>query len=271
VSDDKVKSNQRLEYLGDSVLSVIVAEELYTALPDFDEGKLTKIRAGLVCEGALYDNALDLSLADYITAQPRDLLQGSGRKAILADAFEAVVGAMYLDGGFNAAKALVKRFLPKGNELRAASIDTKDFKTALQEYIQQTPGNRLEYTITGEDGPAHNRLFSAQVCLIGSLQIRLQNRLKAEQKREQQHTSPPQSHTQTHSPEKNITKLPTAQSEYNFSDNLFKYTPSATVENIANELSFKETSIIGVGVGNSKKQAEQQAARNALWKLTGNA
>ena len=159
--------NERLEFLGDSVLSVITSEYLYTSLPDQPEGELTKLRAALVCEEALYDYAREICLGDYLRlGRGEEMNQGRAHKSILADAFEALLAAMYLDSGKD--KERVARFLlpyiihavqgPKNER-------TKDYKTLLQQITQQTHGEILEYVLVGESGPDHKKVFETEARL----------------------------------------------------------------------------------------------------------
>ncbi len=158
------KSNERLEFLGDSVLSIIVSDyifEHYTFLP---EGELTKIRASLVCEKALFEFAKQIRLGDFIMLGKGEMNTGGRtRPSILADAFEAVIAAIYLDGGMEAAKKHVLRFIPK--DLDPKHYQITDYKTVLQEIIQRNPEETVEYVLTGEKGPDHDKEFTVAVML----------------------------------------------------------------------------------------------------------
>ncbi len=158
------KSNERLEFLGDSVLSIIVSDfifEHYTFLP---EGELTKIRASLVCEKALFKFAKEIRLGDFIMlGKGEENTGGRTRPSILADAFEAVIAAIYLDGGMDAAKKHVLRFIPKDFDPRHYHIT--DYKTILQEIIQRNPEEMVEYVLKDEKGPDHDKEFTVQVML----------------------------------------------------------------------------------------------------------
>ncbi len=158
------KSNERLEFLGDSVLSIIVSDfifEHYTFLP---EGELTKIRASLVCEKALFKFAKEIRLGDFIMlGKGEENTGGRTRPSILADAFEAVIAAIYLDGGMEAAKKHVLRFIPKDFDPRHYHIT--DYKTILQEIIQRNPEEMVEYVLKDEKGPDHDKEFTVQVML----------------------------------------------------------------------------------------------------------
>lgn len=158
-------SNERLEFLGDSVLSLIVSEHIYKNFKNLPEGELTKLRASLVCEKSLSSFSREMKLGDYIyLGKGEQHNHGNERSSILADAFEAVLAAIYLDGGFEAAKKHVMRFvLP---ELKDRDDEVfKDYKTCLQEVIQKNPEERLNYVLTGETGPDHDKRFTVEVRL----------------------------------------------------------------------------------------------------------
>ena len=167
-SDRRLASNERLEFLGDSVLGFITANELFQKETG-PEGELTKLRAAVVCEKALHSYSLQLHVGDYLRLGKGELHTGGNeRPSILADAFEAIVAAVSLDGGLEPAKKLVLRFVvPEvGNQRRR---HFKDYKTTLQEIIQQNPGEMLEYVLTGESGPDHNKQFTVQVYLNSNI------------------------------------------------------------------------------------------------------
>ncbi len=158
-------SNERLEFLGDSVLSIIVADYLYHKFNNMPEGELTKLRASLVCEKSLCAFSRELGIGEFLLlGKGEEKGGGRERDSILADAFEAVLAAMYLDGGMEIAKEHVLRFvLP---ELSHTNEDVfKDYKTALQEIIQRNPEENVTYILTGESGPDHNKCFEVEVRL----------------------------------------------------------------------------------------------------------
>lgn len=155
--------NERLEFLGDSVLGLISAEYYFKLFAAKPEGDLTKMRAASVCEESLFGFAKRISLGDYLfLGRGEEHTGGRERPSILADAFEAVIAAIYLDGGFEKAKEFVLPFLlnPPEKEERF-----KDYKTTLQEIVQQNPEERLEYVLTGEEGPDHDKHFFVEVRL----------------------------------------------------------------------------------------------------------
>lgn len=157
-----VRHNERLEFLGDSVLSIVVAEYLFTH-KNMPEGELTRMRASLVCEAALFEFAKQISLGDYLRLG-RGEERGGGRcrPSILSDAFEAVIAALYLDGGMETARAFILPFVTGALTDAAAE---EDYKTKLQEIVQQNPGERLRYVVTDESGPDHNKHFVVEVHL----------------------------------------------------------------------------------------------------------
>ena len=162
---DGISSNERLEFLGDSVLSIVVSEYIYKEFNNLPEGELTKLRASLVCEKSLCQFSRELDLGKHLRlGKGEDKGGGRERDSILADAFEAVLAAMYLDGGFNVAKNHVMRFIK--NELKHTDDEVfKDYKTALQEIIQKNPEESVTYILTKESGPDHDKVFEVEVRL----------------------------------------------------------------------------------------------------------
>lgn len=163
-----ISSNERLEFLGDSVLGFVTAKHLYSMLPTLSEGKMTRLRAELVCEQSLHGVALDLDLGRYLRmGHGEEKNGGRTRPSILADAVEAVIAAMFLDGGIAAPESFIERMIlsPESIEAHHAA----DYKTELQELIQQKNGQVLTYAPTGESGPDHAKVFSASVSLNGEV------------------------------------------------------------------------------------------------------
>lgn len=158
-------SNERLEFLGDSVLSVIVADYLFKNFKTIPEGDLTKLRASLVCEKSLCAFAREIDLGEFL-ALGKGEEKGGGRQrdSILADAFEAVLAAIYLDGGMEEARKFVLHFVTPELEHHTHE-GFKDYKTALQEIIQRNPEESVTYILTGESGPDHNKIFEVEVHL----------------------------------------------------------------------------------------------------------
>lgn len=159
------KNNERLEFLGDSVLSIIVAEYLFNNYKHLPEGELTKLRASLVCEKSLFNFATNIKLGKYLMlGKGEENTGGRHRPSILADAFEAVIASIYLDGGLSSAKDFVLKFIP--DELDVNKINVmSDYKTTLQEIIQKNREEKIEYVLTDEVGPDHNKSFLVEVHL----------------------------------------------------------------------------------------------------------
>lgn len=155
--------NERLEFLGDAVLSIIVSDYLFNNFSHIPEGELTRLRAASVCERSLHEFALQIDLGKYLyLSHGEQHTGGRERPSILADAFEALIASIYLDGGMESARDFVLSFVKDsfdGNHKSAF----KDYKTQLQEIIQQNPDDRLAYVMAGESGPDHCKLFRAEV------------------------------------------------------------------------------------------------------------
>jgi len=164
-------TNERMEFLGDSVLSVVVSKYLYDNLKNKPEGYLTKLRANLVCENALYKNAKKIDLGEHlIMGKGEELSGGRDRKSILSDAFEALIAAIYLDSGLTEAKKFIIPFLPDKVTLKSGKLITGDYKTALQEIVQQNPDSTIEYDEVDEVGLAHEKVFTANVLINGAVE-----------------------------------------------------------------------------------------------------
>lgn len=157
--------NERLEFLGDAVLGMVVGDHLYREHPDLPEGDLTRLRASMVCEEALVEVAKDWRLGDHIRLGHGETLSGGQKRtSILADAVEAVLAAIYLDGGIAQVRrtirsAILCREVPTGS--------TRDHKTALQEFVQRENGHVLSYELISEQGPDHQKTFTMAVSLDG--------------------------------------------------------------------------------------------------------
>lgn len=163
-------SNERLEFLGDSVLSIVVSEYLFENLMDKPEGQLTRLRASIVCEHALFPFAEKIKLGDEILlGKGEENTGGRHRRSILADAFEALIAAIYLDGGLEAARSFIIPFIPPLESLRSGKLLIGDYKTILQEIIQQNPEEKVVYELADESGAAHNRIFTSNVLLNGQI------------------------------------------------------------------------------------------------------
>ncbi len=163
---DSLMSNERLEFLGDSVLGMVVAEYLYATFPDRPEGELTRMRADMVCEQALAVVANRLSLGNHLLlGHGEEQGGGSGRASILADAVESVIAACFLDGGMEAAKRFIKQFVLCN--VPVTRLHNVDYKTALQELVQKKKDQTLYYELVGESGPDHDKRFTVAVFLNG--------------------------------------------------------------------------------------------------------
>lgn len=163
--DKGIKCNERLEFLGDAVLSIVVAEYIFANCPDLPEGELTKLRSSLVCEKALFKFGKQINLGEYLLLS-RGEKNGGGynRPSIVSDAFEAVIAAIYLDGGIEPAKKHILSFvIPEIKSQNKKPV--KDYKTTLQEIVQQNPGEVLEYHMVSESGPDHDKHFVFEVHL----------------------------------------------------------------------------------------------------------
>ena len=166
-SRGKLQSNERLEFLGDSILGMVVADHLYRNHPDLPEGELTRTRAALVCEESLVEVAAELNLGEYLRLGKGEE-SGGGRKrpSIQADAVEAVLAAVYLDGGIGSARKIIQRYI-LCREIEGLN-GSRDYKTALQELVQRESGQVLKYRLTGEEGPDHDKRFFVEVDLNGT-------------------------------------------------------------------------------------------------------
>ena len=161
---DPTPYNERQEFLGDAVLSIVVSDYLFKN-SSLAEGDLTKLRASLVCEKSLFIFANRIGLGDFIRlGKGEENTGGRERPSIVSDAFEATLAAIYLDGGYEEAKRFVLRFMPEHMDLNRVSI-LSDYKTALQEIIQKNREEKIEYVLTGESGPDHNKSFTVEVHL----------------------------------------------------------------------------------------------------------
>lgn len=156
-------SNERLEFLGDSVLGLITAENFFKNYTKLPEGELTKLRAATVCEKSLAGFARQLELGKYLLLGKGEILTGGReRPSIQADAFEAIIAAIYLDGGMEAARNFVLKYI---EEAIRQQQSIRDYKTMLQEVVQRNPGEIIEYVLTGETGPDHDKRFEVEVHL----------------------------------------------------------------------------------------------------------
>jgi ribonuclease-3 len=164
--DPQAKSNERLEFLGDSILNFLVAEYLYRLYPSMEEGDLTKVRSRLVNRKSLAQRAKDHRLSDFLLLSSSALQSvDSGSDSILADAFEAIIGALYIDGGLSAARDFVTRSLLANSSILNSALTDDNYKSALLEYSQARSLGVPRYAILREDGPDHDRRFTIEVFL----------------------------------------------------------------------------------------------------------
>jgi ribonuclease-3 len=155
--------NERLEFLGDSILSLVVSRYLYLHHREMPEGQLSKTRAALVCEKSLFSFAKKIQLGEQLLlGKGEENSGGRERPALLADAFEALIAAIFLDSGFPDAEKFVLQFI---TENKNTSLRLDDYKTILQEVIQRNPEEKLIYVVASEDGPAHDRIYNIEVRL----------------------------------------------------------------------------------------------------------
>ncbi|MCR5809090.1 MAG: ribonuclease III [Clostridiales bacterium] len=160
--------NERLEFLGDAVLELIVSEYLFINNPGMNEGLMTRIRSRAVYENALYDAARRVDLGKYLLlSHGEEHTGGRDKPSILSDALEAVIGAMYLDGGIEPAKDFILSFAVDFIHEAVKTISVKDFKTLLQEHIQQQHSGTLEYEVVSVSGPDHKRVFTMVAVING--------------------------------------------------------------------------------------------------------
>ena len=161
-------SNERLEFLGDSVLGMLVAEYLYRNFPDRPEGELTRMRADMVCEQTLAAAANKIGIGEHLMlGHGEERLGGRNRNSILADAMESVIAACFLDGGIQAALKIVQQFILV--EVPVTKLHNVDYKTQLQELVQQKKNQVLSYALVGESGPDHDKQFEVEVSLNGNV------------------------------------------------------------------------------------------------------
>ena len=165
---DSLKSNERLEFLGDSILGMVTAEYLYRNFPDRLEGDLTRMRADMVCERALASVAERIHLGEHILLGHGEQSSGGRhRDSILADAVESVIAACFLDGGMEPARQFINTFVL--TEVPVKRLRNVDYKTALQELVQQKKNQLLSYAMVGESGPDHDKQFQVEVSLNGKV------------------------------------------------------------------------------------------------------
>ena len=162
--EKKKQSNEKLEFLGDSILEFVSSEYIYQQYPELKEGEMTKVRASVVCEKSLHEIAKMHNFSDFLNlGKSERISQKEVRPAIMADSVEAVIAAIFLDGGLEPAKEFIIKNLSKPIENATKHIGQKDYKTVLQEILQKNGNVDIEYEIIDERGPDHEKLFTAEV------------------------------------------------------------------------------------------------------------
>ena len=162
--EHNVESNEKLEFLGDSILEFISSIYLYKNYPKLKEGEMTKVRATVVCEKSLYKVAKKHNFSDFLYLGKSERLSGGeNRPAILADSVEAIIAAIYLDGGLEEARRFIEKNLKDEIEIASKHVGQKDYKTVLQEKLQEHGEVKIVYTIINEKGPDHDKIFEAEV------------------------------------------------------------------------------------------------------------
>ncbi len=165
-----VESNEKLEFLGDSILEFLSSKYLFTNYTNLKEGEMTKVRATVVCEKSLYRVAIKHNFGDYLLLGKSEKINGGNKRpAILADSVEAVIAAIYLDGGLEAVNTFIIENLKEEIEQASKHVGDKDYKTVLQEKLQEAGDVKIEYEITKESGPDHDKSFEAQVRFNGKV------------------------------------------------------------------------------------------------------
>lgn len=166
----QVESNEKLEFLGDSILEFISSKYLYNHFTNLTEGEMTKVRAAVVCEESLYKVAMEHNFSDFLYLGKSELKNnGKTRPAVLADSVEAVIAAIFLDNGIEMAEKFIIDNLESSIELASKNVGMKDYKTVLQEKLQVNGEVEIIYEIIKEEGPDHNKTFTAQVKCDGKV------------------------------------------------------------------------------------------------------
>ena len=165
-----VASNEKLEFLGDSILEFVSSEFMYNKYTNLKEGEMTKVRATVVCEESLYKIAKLHNFSDFLLLGKSEVMTGGNKRpAILADSVEAVIAAIFIDGGLEEAKRFIIKNLDKEIDIATKNVGKKDYKTVLQEELQKNGDVKIEYTIIKETGPDHDKRFEAEVSLNGKV------------------------------------------------------------------------------------------------------
>lgn len=161
--EHKVPSNERLEYLGDSILEFISSKYLFENFKNLSEGEMTKVRAYSVCEDSLYKIALNNNFSDFLLLGKSEKMSHSIKKALIADSVEAVIAAIYLDGGIGPAEKFILENIKEQVEFASKNVGMKDYKTVLQEELQKNGEVCIKYNLLKEEGPDHAKIFTVSV------------------------------------------------------------------------------------------------------------
>ena len=165
--EHKTKSNERLEYLGDSILEFVSSEYLFENYDNLSEGEMTKVRASAVCEDSLFEIAKEHNFSDFLYLGKSEKAMNTNKKAILADSVEAIIAAIYLDSNISEAKRFILDNIKDKIEFASKNVGLKDYKTVLQEKLQENGEVIIKYLIINEEGPDHNKTFTAEVSCDG--------------------------------------------------------------------------------------------------------
>lgn len=161
--ENKVKSNERLEYLGDSILEFVISEYLFLKYNNLSEGEMTKVRANVVCEDSLYEIAKRHNFSDFLLLGKSEKHSQNSKKAIMADSVEAVIAAIFLDSDVEHAKKFIIDNLKDFVEIASKNVGMKDYKTVLQEKLQVHGEVKIKYVVLKEEGPDHDKIFIVEV------------------------------------------------------------------------------------------------------------
>ncbi len=179
--ENNVASNEKLEFLGDSILEFVSSEYMYNKYTNLKEGEMTKVRATVVCEKSLYKVAILHNFSDFLYLGKSEVKSGGNKRpAILADSVEAVIAAIYIDGGLEPAKKFIVENLKNEIEIATKHVGEKDYKTVLQEELQKNGDVKIEYKIIKEYGPDHDKTFEAEVALNGKILAKGKGKSKKE-------------------------------------------------------------------------------------------
>ncbi len=180
-NENKIDSNEKLEFLGDSILEFVSSKYIYDNYTKLKEGEMTKVRASVVCEQSLYKIAKKHNFSDFLYLGKSEIkTDGKNRPAILADSVEAVIAAMYLDSGMNVCIKFIEENLKEPIKNASKSVGIKDYKTVLQEKLQVNGEVMIKYNVTNEKGPDHNKSFETEVSCDGKVLAKGEGKSKKE-------------------------------------------------------------------------------------------